>query len=181
MTDIHTRAIVNIINYKGYVRFSPALEDYLSFIDHKREMKIGSPHTLSHLEVMKGVDYESIPVGKIHAFNEDLEFYKEYSGGQVAGKDCGVSKKTVLRNINKILTNCVIAGVNVKLFFARNTSVPASPTQPTPIILKDVLNNKAFYYGSIQEGMRALGMSEGMRTNAIRKDYLGTSRIYHKQ
>lgn len=181
MTGIHTRAITKIVNYKDYVSFSPTLEDQLSFIDHTRDMKVGSPHTLSHKEIMIGIDYDYIPVGQIHAFNEDLEFVQEFSGGQVAGKACGVSKKTVLRNINKIFTNCTVAGVSVKLFFARSTKVPATRTLPTPVILKDILNDKAYYYNSIQEGMRALSMPESSRSSTLRKYYLEGGRIYHSQ
>lgn len=192
MTGLHTRAITKIINYIDYVSYSVVLEDQLSFIDHTRDMKTGSPHTLSHLDVMRGIDYDSIPVGKIHAFNcsqsdatlglgMDLEFVQEYSGGQVAGNACGVSKKTVLRNINKIFTCCTVAGVSVNLFFARNTTVPASRTLPTPVILKDNLNDKAYYYDSIKQGMLALNMPESSRTSAIRKYYLEGGRIYHGQ
>lgn len=181
MTGLHTRAISKIINYKDYVSYSVALEDQLSFIDHTRDMKTGSPHTLSHRDVMRGIDYDSIPVGKIHAFNEDLEFVQEFSGGQVAGNACGVSKKTVLRNINKIFTSCIVAGVSVNLFFARNTSVPASRTLPTPVILKDILNDKAYYYDSIKQRMLALNMPESSRTSTLRKYYLEGGRVYHSR
>lgn len=89
---------------------------------------------------------------------------------------CGVSKKTVLHNINRIYTNCTIGGTAMLLLFVRNL-VTTQLTSSYPVIVKDTLKNIEYYYSTLSSAMRALDLPSSFRTSNIRTRYIETGKL----
>src|SRR5438270_12742038 len=70
----------------------------------------------------------------------------KFSSANKASEACGISKKTVLHNVNYSFTKCVYLGVARPLLFVRNTNAPI--LSHVPVILIDTLNNVAYSYPS---------------------------------
>lgn len=89
-------------------------------------------------------------------------------------KKSGVSKKTVLHNINRIFTACFVDKVPTSIFFARSLE-PAKPTPPTVIVITDTVMGGVYTYDSLNLVAKALGVKQFNGVN------LGAHRLYKKR
>jgi hypothetical protein len=83
--------------------------------------------------------------------SQKVSVVDKFSSANKASEACGVSKKTVLHNVNYSFTKCVYLGVARPLLFVRNTNAPI--LSHVPVILTDTLNNVAYSYPSIAKGL----------------------------
>lgn len=99
----------------------------------------------------------------------------QYSSANTAGEAFGVIKKTVLHNINRRFTLGCLAGVTLKVLFARNPNV-LHTTPNTPIIVFDTVKGQAYYYSSVKQTCSAL--LYGGKSSALLKNYVNSSVLF---
>ena len=174
-----TRSIQNILNYPDYTKYSTALGELVTLRDDSGLFKEGSPYTRDNNKPYPGVDHNLIPMGEIWLLDENLQFVDKFSSANKASEACGVSKKTVLHNVNYSFTKCVYLGVARPLLFVRNTNAPI--LSHVPVILRYTLNNVAYSYPSIANAMKALDVPTSTRSSNIRSRYMDTGLLYKDQ
>lgn len=118
-------------------------------------------------------------MGEIWALDQDLNRVATFTSGNEASQICGVSKKTVLHNINRIYTKCTIGGTAMLLLFVRNLTAPVKSGYP--VIVLDTINKIAYYYSTLSSAMRALDVPTSFRTTNIRSRYIETGKLLRKR
>jgi hypothetical protein len=102
----------------------------------------------------------------------------EYDSAAKAGEAYDVIKKTVLSNINRRFTLGCVAGVALKVLFARNPNVNHT-TPNTKIVIVDTLKGLAYSYFSANQACLALlygGKSTALLNTYVDKDVLDGDR-----
>lgn len=113
----------------------------MSFYDKSGTVHVGSPYIQDHSLPYPGVDHDIIPVGEIWALDKDRKRVDTFTGGQTAENSCGVSKHTILHNVNRVFTQCTYGGITMALLFVRNLAKPI--TNSINIIVVDTINTIA--------------------------------------
>ena len=177
--DINTRSINNLLNYPNHTLFSSSLGESFSFMDLSGNINEGSPHVSNTSLPFPGVDHSIIPMGEVWALDQNLNRVATFNSSSEASDICGVSKKTVLHNINRIYTKCTVGGTAMLLLFVRNFATPVKSGYP--VIVVDTINNIAYYYTTLISAMRALDVPASFRTTNIRSRYIDTGKLLRKR
>lgn len=70
------KTIETIVNYPNNYTSCPGIDKVCRFVESDCIPKEGSPYTSPYLRPsLDGVDYDSLPLGVISAFNEDFSYY----------------------------------------------------------------------------------------------------------
>lgn len=165
------------MNYpKAFVE-CPNLTTRARFYEPHMPMIEGSPYKTPYLlPDHTGVDYESLPLQGLFAFNEQYELFKEFSSRSDAAQQCGLGNKyyQVSRYINKRFITVVIGGVSMKLLFAQNPLVKGGRKQVTCL---NIETNEVTLYKSINACLRDLELNPGSVSGFI-NNYIKPGKPY---
>lgn len=173
------KTISTVINYKDVFVSCPSLKVKARFVEPLAVLKEGSPYKNPYLLpdlVVSEINYDSLPLKGIHAFNENFEFYKEFDSSVDAAEQCGFGDKyyKVSRYINKRFIICVIGGVSIKLLFAQNPRIKGGRKWVSCLNLD---TKKATQYKSINDCIKGLGLDSSHASKII-KNYIKPGKAY---
>lgn len=100
----------------------------------------------------------------------------EFTSIKVAAKECGITITTVLRNINRVFTTCVVCDVAGKYLFATNGKSNAMPS--IPVNATNVQTGEIHSFSSIEEMKRVLQLPQG---GYLKTSYLVPGKVYKKK
>ena len=150
------KTIETIINYPNNYTSCPGIGQTCKFIELNCSPKEGSPYNNPYLRPsLDGIDYNTLPLGVVSAFNEDFTYYGQFQNSSDAAIQCGFGNKyyNVSRCINNRFVSCIIGGVTIKLLFAQN---PLSKGRTKPVICTDTLTGEITNYKSVNDCTRAI-------------------------
>lgn len=173
------KTISTVINHKDAFVNCPNLNVKAKFVEPFATIKEGSPYKNPYQVpdlVVSEIDFDSLPLKGIHAYDENYRFYKEFDSSTDAAEQCGFGDKyyKVSRYINKRFITCVIGGVSIKLFFAQNPRVKGGRKQVSCL---DLNTKKVTQYKSVNACVVGIGLDVSQSSNII-KNYIRTGRAY---
>lgn len=195
---ISRKTIDTLLNYSDHFIYCPGIDLYCSFLVESLPLKTGNPYEnknpylrpnfglaqRSNSSVKEEclnplIDYNSLPLGKIVAFDENLLIKFTFVNSTQAALNCGLGKKyyNISRNINKSFVKVTIDGVSMKLLFAQN---PLSKGSSKAVVKIDNTNFEETTYSSVNDCVRALGKDIKWSTDFI-KLYLRTGNLYENR
>lgn len=177
--QVDARSIRKNMNYPVYWSYSDVLGDTVSFVDPKNSMFEGSPERsiLKPVDDYPGINFESIPLGEVRVLNKDLSVKMKLTSAIKAAKIFGISKQTVLRQMNKKFVECTFEGVKMDLLFVRNTTNVITYNSKS-IIVTDTLTNLSSTYSSSKEALRAIEPGKTFQSSSVVQRYLDKDRLY---
>lgn len=150
------KTIETVINYNTYVDCK-GIGAKCRFFEVGRAIREGSPYANPYtVPDHTSVDYNSLPLGRVIAFNEKLEEYASFADSTEAAAACGYGDDyyRISRYINKKFIKVLLGGVTLKLLFTQN---PMSKGRTKQVVRTDV-TGEVIGYESINACRQDLGL-----------------------
>lgn len=169
------------MNYPNRFSYSSNIEEKCRFLEPHLPLKYDSPYVNPYNKpILKGINYDKLPLDKVFAFTEAYELQGTYSSSAEAAINCGLNKYyNVSRYINNRFrfADCVIEGKIIKLLFAQN---PLSKGTKKSVLCTDITINISVKYGSVNDCTRALGLPTKSSSNLI-KNYIQKGKVFQNK
>lgn len=179
LLGISRKTIETIVNYPERFTYCKGINEYCRFLEDDLPLKIGNPYKSPYIrEDVKGIDYNSLPLGKVVAQDKNLKEYAIFDSCTHAAKFCGFDNKyyQISRNINKSYVKVSIDGINTELLFVQN---PLSKGTTKAVVRKDIITLELLLYSSVNDCVRALD-TKIYATDFIKK-YIKTGAIFENK
>lgn len=165
------------MNYPDAYVQCPNIGVKARFLEPNMPLNTGNPYASPYLQPDHlGVDYTTLPLQGVHAFNENYELTRTFDSSSDAALQCGFGDKYyhISRYINKRFITCVLGGVTVKLLFAQNPLVKGGRKAVSCLNIK---TNEVANYKSVNACMRGIGLSDKQASGVI-SDYIKPGKVY---
>ena len=154
---ISRKTIETLMNYPNNYTYCSGINMECRFFEESQPIKEDSPYTNLYLRPdHRGIDYDSLPLGKIVAFDRNFNVFAEFNNSKQAAAESGLnSYYRVSRHINKIFIKVTIEGKTLELLFAQN---PLSKGSRKKVVLVNMNTNTSLLFQSFNQLIRYFGL-----------------------
>lgn len=152
---VSRKTIETLMNFSNNYIFCPSIGLYCKFIEEGLPLKenSASPYNNPYLRSdFEGVDYNSLPLEVIVAFNRNLEIVGKFQNSKEAANQCGlINYYRVSRHINKNFVKAKIKNKEMEVLFAQN---PLSKGSSRKVVMENFISGTFLLFPSFNELVR---------------------------
>lgn len=188
---VDNSSLSTIINHANNYAFSKPLGDHVRFYEQGVTLiQEGAYRKADTIQEYPGIDYESLPKGKIVMFDSDLNMIDEFDGGADALTSLGFSKDSLhilTSYVNRKLLSVAIGGVVMKVLLARN---PHGAATRKAVTVVNTMTGEQHPFKRIRKAINFLGFTKTQSSTDFKKKHItdgkplsndqGTFKVYLK-